>query len=468
MSTRPAIGQRESAAAGVRERGARDAFTSGIGVLAATLGSAVGLGNIWKFPYLVGENGGAAFLAVYLLATLLVGLPIMIAEIAIGCRARADAVTSLRRLAPAGQPWWLAGAAGVLSALLILSFYTAVAGWVFAYIAKAALGELRLTDPQQTAAVFDALITSPAQSLLWQWLVLLVVGAIIVAGVSRGIEAATRRLMPALFVLLLLICARSLTLPGAAAGLRFLFVPDFSRLSGAVVLTAMGLAFFKLSVGMGCMITYGSYFRDDQDIPATAARVMLADLLVSLLAGVAIFPAVFAFGFEPGAGPALLFFTIPAVFAGIPFGQVFLVLFFALAAIAATGAMLSLLEVPVAFISERTGLSRLWATALTLALLLVPAATAALSSGLLKDTAPFGKSFFDLYDFLSSNVLLPVGGLALSLFAGWFWGKDAVQRALSNDGRLGNRPVVRAFTLVVRFVTPALVLLVLLSGLGII
>jgi NSS family neurotransmitter:Na+ symporter len=313
-------------------------------------------------------NGGAAFIVVYLICTLLVGLPIMISEIALGRRARANVVSTLSTLAPPRQPWWVIGVAGVIGAFLIMAFYTAVVGWVFAYIFKSASGVLSTTDPANSAQVFTQLVSDPLQSLVWQWAVLLFISCIAIFGVARGIEWATTRLMPILFLLLIVICVRSLTLPGAGAGLDFLFRPDFSKVTGATVLTAMGLAFFKLSLGIGSMITYGSYFRDDQNIPLTATRVMLADLTVSILAGLAIFPAVFAFGFEPDAGPPLLFITIPAVFAGLPFGQVFVTLFFVLAAIAATGAMLSLLEVPVAFLRERIGLSRVTATVLTVML----------------------------------------------------------------------------------------------------
>lgn len=445
---------------------ARDAFTSTLGVLAATLGSAVGLGNIWKFPSLTGASGGAAFLVAYLICTLLVGLPVMIAEITLGRAARADAITTFQKLAPRRQPWWLVGAAGVAAAFLILAFYTEVAAWVFAYIARAASGALQSTDPATMSAAFGGLVGDPVQALLWQWLVLALVGAIIAAGVAGGIERVTRRLMPVLFVLLLVLVARALTLPGAAQGLAFLFVPDFSKLTGEVWLIAMGLAFFKLSVGMGTMMTYGSYFRDDQRIPSTAARVMLADLLVSLLAGVAIFPAVFTFGFEPAAGPSLLFITIPAVFAGMPLGQLFLVLFFVLAAIAATGAMLSLLEVPVAALAERTRLSRPQATLLTVLVLAAIGAPAALSSSLLAEVKLFDKTFFDLYDWASSNLLLPLGGLLISLFTGWVWGGAALRQALSNGGALSNGRVAAALSLLLKVVTPALVLLVLLQGLG--
>jgi neurotransmitter:Na+ symporter, NSS family len=232
-------------------------------------------------------------------------------------------------------------------------------------------------------------------------------------------------------------------------------------------LTAMGLAFFKLSIGMGTMMTYGSYFRDDQDIPATATKVMLADLTVSMLAGIAIFPAVFAFGFQPGAGPSLLFITIPAVFASMPFGYFFLILFFILTAVAATGAMLSLLEVPVAFLNERVGLSRVKATLGTVILLALVGSTAALSNSLLADFKLFGMTMFDLYDFITSNVLLPLGGLGLALFVGWVWGFNEVKQALTNEGILPNERLVRVLFGITKFVTPVLVLIVLLNGLKI-
>lgn len=445
----------------------RDGFTTGLGVIAATLGSAVGLGNIWKFPYLTGMNGGAAFVIVYILCTLLVGLPVMISELVIGRRARANAITSLKKLAPK-QPWWLVGAAGVLAAFLILAYYTEVAAWVFAYILRSASGALASTDPTAISQVFTALVTSPVQSLVWQWVVLTFISVIIIAGVSKGIEAMTKRLMPLLFVLLLMVDVRSLTLPGAAEGLRFLFTPNFSAVTPDTVLTALGLSFFKLSVGMGTMITYGSYFRQDQDIPATATRVMLADVLISLLAGVAIFPAVFAFGFKPDVGASLLFITIPAVFSSMPLGNVFMVLFFILAAIAATGAMLSLLEVPVALLNERFGWSRTAATLATSALLALVGSTAALSNSLLANFKLFGMTMFDLYDFTTSNVLLPIGGFFVCLFVGWKWGYPEVKEALSNQGALRNESIVRAFYGTVKFVTPVLVFVVLLRGLKII
>ena len=445
---------------------ARDGFTSTFGVLAATLGSAVGLGNIWKFPYLTGENGGAGFLLVYVIATLLVGLPVMISEIMLGRQAKSDAVSGLIKLAPKGQPWWLIAAMGVTAAFLIMSFYSEVAAWVFAYIFKAASGEILSTDPAVTGAAFNSLITDPLQSLLWQWLVLALMGGILLMGVSKGIEAVTKRLMPVLFILLLVIGVRSLTLPGASEGLNFLFSPDFSKISASVVLMAMGLAFFKLSIGMGTMMTYGSYFRDEQNIPATTVRVMAADLFVSMLAGIAIFPAVFTFGFEPAAGPSLVFITIPAVFAQIPMGHLLMVLFFVLTAVAATGAMLSLLEVPVVIIHERLGLSRQKATLLSLLLLALMGSTCALTNSTLADFKILGMSPFDLFDYLSSNIILPAGGIGVALFVGWVWGLTPLQQALSNQGTLNNAALVRVLFFLLRYVSPVLILLVMLKGLG--
>ncbi len=444
----------------------RDGFTSTFGVLVATLGSAVGLGNIWKFPSLTGTNGGAGFLLVYLLATLLVGLPVMIVETMLGRAARANAVTTFERVAPANQGWWKTiGWMGFAAALLIMSFYSEVAGWVYAYIFKAISGSLTTTDPKVAGDIFGKLVSDPGASLVWQWVVLGITGSIIMMGVSKGIEAVTSKLMPVLFILLLVLCARSLTLPGATQGLAFLFNPDFSKITGAVLLTALGLAFFKLSIGMGTMLTYGSYFRDNQNIPVTTTRVMLADLTVSLLAGIAIFPAVFAFGFAPEAGPSLVFMTIPAVFTSMPGGTLFMTLFFILTAIASVGAILSLLEVPVAILSERFGLGRKKASLATILAIALLGAPAALSSSLTAEMKLFGMNPFDLFDFLSSNVLLPLGGILICLFVGWIYGLPQLEKQLSNHGTLNNRFLLKTVFFLVRFLTPLLIAAVLLHGL---
>lgn len=350
---------------------------------------------------------------------------------------------------------------------MILSFYSEVVAWVFAYVFKALRGSILSSDPQVTEAAFNALISDPLQALLWQWGVLLFIGGILLMGVTKGIEALTKKLMPLLFLLLLLLCAVSLSLDKAMEGLAFLFKPDFSKMSATVVLTAMGLAFFKLSLGMGTMMTYGSYFRDDQNIPQTTFRVMSADLCVSMLAGIAIFPAVFTFGFAPAAGPALVFITIPAVFSQIPAGQVLMVVFFVLAAVAATGAMLSMMEVPVLILHERWGLSRPKATLLTLLLLVLMGSGCALSNSTLADFKLWGLNLFDLFDVVSSNILLPIGGIFITLFVGWVWGFDKFRQALSNHGQLHNEKLVRAVFFLLRYVSPLLILIVMLKGLNV-
>ncbi|HWJ02565.1 MAG TPA: sodium-dependent transporter [Verrucomicrobiae bacterium] len=453
----------------------REGFSSSLGVIAATLGSAVGLGNIWKFPYVTGANGGAAFILVYLLCVALVSLPVMLSELIIGRKTNSNAVESFKILEPK-RPWYLTGVAGVISSFLIMAFYTCVAGWVYSYIFKAATGAITSTKPEETSKVFSALAGGVAEPLFWQVFVLLVTGGIIMAGVTKGIERVTKILMPVLFVLLVIVDIRALTLPGAAQGLEFLFKPDFSKITGAVVLSALGLAFFKLSVGMGTMITYGSYVGKKENLPATAIKVALADTLVSLMAGVAIFPAVFAFGFKPDAGPSLLFITIPTVFSSMPFGNLFMVMFFVLASIAATGAMLSLFEVPVAYLHEQLKWSRLKATVVTGMAIALVGFTATLSLGSLADLKlmgysifkPFGMSSFDLYDFVTSNVLLPLGGILIAVFAGWKLGGIKVQSEISNGGELRNAGLGRVYLVLVRFVAPVAITLVLLAGLKII
>ena len=442
----------------------REVFATGLGVMAATLGSAVGLGNIWKFPSLVGQYGGAAFILLYLICVALVGLPVLISELVIGRHSHANAVSAVKKIAPR-QPWYLVGVAGVAAAVIIMAFYTDVAGWVYAYVGKAACGALSV-PADQTVAIFDSLIQSPATVLFWQWVVIGVAAVIISAGVSNGIERVTKRLMPLLFALLIICNIRALALPGASKGLAFLLKPDFSNLTSTAVLAALGLAFFKLSLGMGTMITYGSYMPDNANIPATATKVALADILVSLLAGLAIFPAVFAFGYEPSVGPSLLFITIPSVFASMPFGGLFTFLFFVLTAVAALGAILSLFEVPVSYLSETRGWTRRKAALLTALIIIALGIPASLSTNLLSSFTIFGMTFFDLCDFISSNILLPGGGIVIALFVGWRWGKQEVLAAVSNHGQLQNQRMTSAMIGMLRVFTPVAIAIVMLDGLG--
>ncbi len=456
------------------ERGAekpahREGFSTSLGVLAATLGSAVGLGNIWKFPSMTGQNGGAAFVFVYLICVALIGLPVMISEFIIGRRTQSNNVGAFRKLEPnPRKPWWLTGVLGVVAAFLIMFFYTDVAGWVYAYAFKALTGSFSGVGAEQTADIFGTYVGSVGGPLMWQWIVLVTISAIIIAGVTKGIERMTKTLLPVLFVLLIICDIRALTLPGAAEGVSYLFKPDFSKITADVVLAALGLAFFKLSVGMGTMTTYGSYIGKSENLPANGIKVALSDTLVSLLAGLAIFPAVFAFGFEPSAGPSLLFITIPAVFKTMPFGQVFLTMFFVLAAIAATGAMISLLEVPVAYLTEELKWTRPVATISSAVVMGSVGTLATLSTSTLAEKLIFGKTFFDLFDFVSSNLVLPIGGILICLFVGWKLGGTIIVDEASNGGTLRNQALLRAFTFIVRWIAPAAILLVLLNGLGVI
>lgn len=446
----------------------RDGFVTKLGVVMATLGSAVGLGNIWKFPYLTGSNGGSVFILIYLIAVLLIGIPVMVAELTIGRAARANAVDAMRKVSPSRLPWWLVGVFGLVSAFIIMAFYTEVAGWVGTYIFKAFSAASLSTKPEVTTAAFTSVITNPWLSLVIQWLDMLLITGIILLGVSKGIEKFTKRLIPILAVLLIVVAVRSVTLPGASAGLEYLLKPDFSKVTAATLLAAVGLAFFKLSIGMGTMITYGSYYRDDQDIPGSVVRVALSDIAIALLAGVAIFPAVFAFGFQPDAGASLLFITIPAVFASMPMGNVFMVIFFVLTFIASVGAQVSLFEVTVAFIQERWNKSRKFATWMTTVAMLVVGSTAALSNSTLGGVKLFGLSPFDFFDYLSSNILMPLGGFLICIFVGWFWGKEKFVDALTNHGALKNQTFVKVLFFITRYIAPLMVLLVFLNNLKLI
>ncbi|WP_281744948.1 sodium-dependent transporter [Thermanaerovibrio acidaminovorans] len=457
----------------------REGFSSGLAVFFATLGSAVGLGNIWKFPYLTGVNGGGAFLLVYFICIALVGIPVMTGEFIIGRRGRGNAVGSFRNVTgnPA-TPWRFVGVLGVLSAYLIMFFYTDVAGWVYFYFFKAATGQLAGITKEQVGPLFKAVVGAGATSLrgamspvLWQWIVLALVGSAISLGVRSGIERITKTLMPLLFVLIILCDIRALTLPGAKDGIRFLFNVDFSKLTPSVILAALGLAFFKLSLGMSTMITYGSYFTDDNRLINTAVRVAASDTLVSLLAGLAIFPTVFSFGMEPSAGPGLLFMTIPLVFSQIPLGNLLLAAFFLLTCFAATTAMLSIMEVPIAFMVEELKLKRPLAALLNCIIIGSIGATATLSadgSSYLGGIHILGRTFFDLYDHLSSNIMMPIGGLLTAVFVGYVLKSGIVEEQLSNGGTLNNRGLIAAYRFVLRYITPALLLLVFLNTAGVI
>jgi NSS family neurotransmitter:Na+ symporter len=439
----------------------RETFGGNIAVTFATLGSAVGLGNIWMFPYKTGENGGASFLAVYLLCVLVLGIPVMISEFIIGRYTKSNVIGAFRKL-DNKRPWFLVGVSGVAASFLILSFYSTVGGWVFSYVYKAIIGDLSFKNNSQSIKHFSGFISRVGEPILWQLIVLIIIGGIITAGVKNGIERVTKICMPLLFILLIVCDVRALTLNGSFEGVKFLFKPDFSKITSSTILLALGLSFFKLSIGMGTMVTYGSYIGKDQSLPSTAIRVAFSDMLVSVLAGLAIFPAVFAFGFKPEMGPNLLFVTIPMVFNKMIGGRILIAVFFILVALATTTASISMLEVPVAYLIEKFKWNRLKATLLTLTMVEVMGITATLSFSKLSNFKIFGKVPFDLFDFITSNILLPVGGIFIALFIGWQFGKDKTMMEASNGGRLNNKTFLNIYYFLIKWVTPVAIFVVLI------
>ncbi|MBR5296419.1 MAG: sodium-dependent transporter, partial [Parabacteroides sp.] len=362
----------------------RVTFGSKIGVILATVGCAVGLGNIWRFPYMLGSNGGAAFLLVYLLCILLLGLPVMITEFFIGRHTNRNAAGAFKELAP-GTKWSLIGYNGVLAAFLILGFYSVVAGWTLEYVLEAFTGSLRDKTATDFATDFNNFSTSIIRPIIWTVTFIILTHVIIISGVKSGIERASKVMMPLLFLFLIILGMRSITLPNASEGLTFLFQPDFSKINSSVILSAMGQAFFSLSIGMGCLITYASYFKKETNLQATALQVTILDTLVAILAGIMIFPAVFSFGITPTAGPELVFITLPNVFAQLPMGNVWSIIFFILLALAALTSTISMHEVATAYVHEEHKMSRgkaAWVVSIGTIILGI---LSSLSFGILKD-----------------------------------------------------------------------------------
>ena len=436
------------------------------GKLSAVLvaaGSSVGLGNIWRFPYVAGDNGGGAFLIIYILCVLLLGLPLMIAEFSVGRASHLNAVGAYRKL---NRRWSFLGYNGVLAAFLILGFYFVVSGWTAEYMVHSATGEIaRYSTAEEYKNLFETFISNPWRPVLYTCLFVLATHFVIALGVQKGIERSAKILMPLLFVILIILSVHSLLMPGGEAGLKFLFAPDFSKVTPTTVLVALGQAFFSLSIGIGTMVTYASYFKADTNLRHTALSVTLLDSLVAILAGVVIFPAVFSVGIAPESGPSLVFITLPGIFNTMPLSMVWSSIFFLLLVVAALTSTISLHEVPTVYFSEECHLSRraaAWTTTLSTAVL---AALASLSLGALGGYPIFGKNLFDGLDFLTANILLPLGGLATSLFVGWHLDKRVIRREMTNDGSLRFR-IFGLFLFLLRYVCPAVLCLIFLDNLG--
>ena len=444
----------------------RVTFGSKIGVILATVGCAVGLGNIWRFPYMLGSNGGAAFLLVYLLCILLLGLPVMITEFFIGRHTNRNAAGAFKELAP-GTKLSLIGYNGVLAAFLILGFYSVVAGWTLEYVLQAFSGSLSDKTATDFATDFNNFSTGIIRPIIWTVTFIVLTHVIIISGVKSGIERASKIMMPLLFLFLLILAIRSVTLPNASEGLTFLFQPDFSKINSSVILSAMGQAFFSLSIGMGCLITYASYFKKETNLQTTALQVTILDTLVALLAGIMIFPAVFSFGITPTAGPELVFITLPNVFAQLPMGSVWSAIFFILLALAALTSTISMHEVATAYVHEEHKMSRNKAAWVVSAGAIILGVLSSLSFGVLKDFTIGGMIFFDFLDYLTAKIMLPLGGMLICIFAGTRVERKVIKAELTNEGTIPFY-FFNTYAFFMKYVAPIAIGLIFLHELGLI
>ncbi len=441
----------------------RSQFVTKTGVIAATVGSAVGLGNIWRFPYEAGVHGGGAFMLVYIICVFIIGIPVLVAEFAMGRASRSNGVGAFRILAP-HTPMRACAYVGIVASLFILSFYSVVAGWIIEYLYQSVLDLFAGTPQGEYQSQFDTFIANPWRSVTWTILFLLINFWVLRRGVERGIEKISNLLMPVLFLLLVIFCINSLMQPRAIEGVKFLFSPDFSKISPSVVIGAMGQSFFSLSIGLTCMMTYASYFSDSTRLTRSATITAVLDSMVAILAGLVIFPAVFSYGFEPAAGPKLVFEILPAVFAQMPGGEFWAAAFFALLFFASVTSTISMSEISIAYFVEERKMKRTTASAVNTGICMVFGVLCALSFGVLSDFKIFGLTIFNLFDYVSNNILLPLGGIAISLTAGWVIDRHILWDQLTNNGRIRVR-LVGPIRFCMRFVAPICISLVFLYGL---
>jgi NSS family neurotransmitter:Na+ symporter len=447
----------------VLKQGHHGQWSSRMGFVLAAVGSAVGLGNIWKFPYMVGQSGGAAFVAVYLVCIAMIGLPIIVAEWMIGRRGQENpinAMADLARINSRSKGWVMVGVSGTLAGFLILSFYSVIGGWALSYLIDAFSGAFNGIGKEAADAAFSGMLADPGGLLTWHTVFMGLTVGVVAMGVSGGLERASRILMPTLGILLALMVGYGAASDGFAQALDYLFAPDFSKLTGTVVLAALGHAFFTLSLGMGIMIAYGSYLGQQVDLLRAARTVAIMDTVIALAAGLAIFPIVFANGLDPAAGPGLVFVTLPLVFGKVTGGMILGVMFFALLTFAALTSAISLLEPSVELLEERTPLSRVGATLAAGVATWALGIAALLSFNLWSDVLIFGNNIFDLLDKLTSKFLLPLTALGAILFVGWCLKPESVREelGLSSAG-------FALWNLIARFVAPIGVLLVFISSL---
>lgn len=434
--------------------GGRDGFSSKIGVVAAAAGSAVGLGNIWRFPIVTTQNGGGAFLMLYIGFIILIGIPVMLSEFSIGRRAQLNAYGSFKKLAPK-QPWYLVGFLGILTAFAILAFYSTVAGWTLEYLMQSIDGSLMQVDDLEKN--FSDFSKHPFRPVIWQLVFMVLTGVVVYAGVKKGIEKFTKILMPVLALLIILVVIRSVTLDGASEGIRYLFVPNWDDVSFKTVLMALGQAAFSLSIGMGTLITYGSYIRKSNNLLKTTAQVALADTGIAILSSLMVIPAVYAFSSgsmsDMSPGPGLVFEVLPNVFKSMPAGNIFAIIFFFLLSVAALTSTISVLEVVVAYLKEELKMSRAKATLIATVSISVLGVFATLSFGPLAEVKLFGLTLFGLLNYASANIMLTFGALFIVVFVGWRMGKSDFIDEVSNQGAIKSG-LYRVVFFIIRYIAP--------------
>lgn len=438
----------------------RDGFSSRFGIIAAAAGSAVGLGNIWKFPYIVGENGGSAFILVYLISILAVGIPVLLAEFIIGRRGQANAVRSFKKLAP-NTKWPAIGWMGIVAAFMILGFYTVIAGYTIHYFILTVTNSFAGMSSSDIAQTFNDFASSTTP-IIYTIIFIILSLAILFGGVKDGIEKYSKVLMPGLLGIIILLVIRAVTLPGATEGIEFLLKPNFSELSMDAVLDALGHSFFSLSVGMGTMLTYGSYISKKENLTSTTFSIAAADTIIALLAGLAIFPAVFAFGIDPTAGPGLVFITLPNVFLQMTGGAIFGALFFFLLFIAALTSVVSIFEVIIAYVTEELKLNRQKAMGLTAVAVIIISTVCALSQTPGSSLVFNGHTLFDWMDLLTANVLLPIGGFLMMIFLGFIMKKSDLEDELQQGSKSIKNTM--AYITITKFVAPVAIAIVFLTG----
>lgn len=444
----------------------RDSFGSRFGVIAATAGSAVGLGNIWRFPYIVGENGGGAFLLIYLGFIVLIGLPVMLSELTIGRATHRNPFGAFKALKPKANWFWI-GIMGIAAAFMINAFYSVIAGWTLEYLVKALTNQFSGKNSGEITALFGSFQDSNWRPLFWTIMFIVLSASVVLAGVQKGIEKYTKILMPVLLVLIIILDIRAVTLPNAIEGLDFLFKPDFSKIRPSSIIEALGQAFFSLSIGMGTLITYGSYINKKENLAMSATAVAAADTIIAILAGVAIFPAVFAFRIDPQSGPDLVFLTLPNIFAQMKGGYLFALMFFFLLTVAALTSTISILEVVVAYFSEELKMSRKKATILASAGIGVLGVLCSLSLNKAPWLSVAGKNLFGVLEYISANILLPLGGLLIVVFVAWFFGRSKLKAELSVQGLYRVR-YFGVYRFLIKYLAPLAIALVFMNGVGLI